>query len=148
MEHLANFINGRFIQPKSEEYIDVFEPATGQVYCKVPNSSLIDINDAFQSANVAFSSWSELTVTDRAQYLKNIAELLESQLDDFAEYESKDTGKPVTLAQMVDIPRAITNFRFFAEYGPTFEFISELNSDQSENKVIQAILINVTIKIN
>ena len=140
MEQLANFINGKFIQPKSEEYIDVFEPATGQVYSKVPNSSLADINVAFQAANAAFPGWSKLTVNDRSQYLHKIAALLESQLDDFADYESRDTGKPVTLAQSVDIPRAIANFRFFAEYGPTFKFDSELNSDQSKNRVVHAPL--------
>jgi aminomuconate-semialdehyde/2-hydroxymuconate-6-semialdehyde dehydrogenase len=140
MEQLANFINGKFIQPKSEEYIDVFEPATGQVYSKVPNSSSADINVAFQAANAAFPGWSELTVNDRSQYLHKIAALLESQLDDFADYESRDTGKPVTLAQSVDIPRAIANFRFFAEYGPTFKFDSELNSDQSKNRVVHAPL--------
>ena len=140
MEQLTNFINGKFMQPKTEEYLDVFEPATGQVYSKVPNSSSTDIDVAFQAANAAFPGWSELTVTDRSQYLHKIAELLEHQLDDFANYESRDTGKPVTLAQSVDIPRAIANFRFFAEYSPTFKFNSELNSDQSENRVVHAPL--------
>ncbi len=140
MEQLTNFINGKFMQPKTEEYLDVFEPATGQVYSKVPNSSSTDIDVAFQAANAAFPGWSELTVTDRSQYLHKIAELLEHQLDDFANYESRDTGKPVTLAQSVDIPRAIANFRFFGEYGPTFKFDSELNSDQSENRVVHAPL--------
>jgi len=140
MEQLTNFINGKFMQPKTEEYLDVFEPATGQVYSKVPNSSSTDIDVAFQAANAAFPGWSELTVTDRSQYLHKIAELLEHQLEDFSNYESRDTGKPVTLAQSVDIPRAIANLRFFAEYGPTFKFDSEINSDQSENRVVHAPL--------
>ena len=140
MEQLTNFINGKFMQPKTEEYLDVFEPATGQVYSKVPNSSSTDIDVAFQAAKAAFPGWSELTVTDRSQYLHKIAELLEHQLDDFANYESRDTGKPVKLAQSVDIPRAIANLQFFAEYGPTFKFDSEINSDQSENRVVHAPL--------
>ena len=140
MEQLANFINGRFIQPKSEEYIDVFAPATGQVYSKVPNSNSTDINIAFQAANSSFPGWAELTVTDRSKYLHKIAELLEHQLDDFADYESRDTGKPITLAKSVDMPRAIANFRFFAEYGQTFKFDSEINSAQSENRVVHAPL--------
>ena len=140
MEQLTNFINGKFMQPKTEEYLDVFEPATGQVYSKVPNSSSTDIDVAFQAANAAFPGWSELTVTDRSKYLHKIADLLEHQLDDFANYESRDTGKPVTLAQSVDIPRAIANFRFFGEYGPTFKFNSELNNDQSENRVVHTPL--------
>ena len=140
MEQLTNFINGKFMQPKTEEYLDVFEPATGQVYSKVPNSNSTDIDVAFQAANAAFPGWSELTVTDRSQYLHKIAELLEHQLDNFANYESRDTGKPVTLAQSVDIPRAIANFRFFADYSPTFKFDSEINSNQSENRVVHAPL--------
>ena len=140
MEQLTNFINGKFMQPKTEEYLDVFEPATGQVYSKVPNSSSTDIDVAFRAANAAFPGWSELTVTDRSKYLHKIADLLEHQLDDFANYESRDTGKPVTLAQSVDIPRAIANFRFFGEYGPTFKFNSELNNDQSENRVVHTPL--------
>ena len=67
MEQLANFINGKFIEPKSEGYIDVFEPATGQVYSKVPNSNSADINFAFQAANAALPGWSKLTVADRSQ---------------------------------------------------------------------------------
>ena len=55
MEQLANFINGKFIEPKSEGYIDVFEPATGQVYSKVPNSSSADINVAFKAATVSYT---------------------------------------------------------------------------------------------
>ena len=113
MEQLTNFINGKFIQPKSEEYIDVFEPATGQVYSKVPNSNADDITTAFQAAKDAFPDWSELPIKARSQYLNNIADLLESRQSDFAHYESKDTGKPVSLAETVDIPRAIENFRFF-----------------------------------
>jgi len=140
MEQLTNFINGKFMQPKTEKYLDVFEPATGQVYSKVPNSNSTDIDVAFQAANAAFPGWSELTVTDRSQYLHKISELLEHQLDDFANYESRDTGKPVTLEQSVDIPRAIANFRFFADYGPTFKFDSEINSNQSENRVVHAPL--------
>ena len=140
MEKLANFINGSFCQPKSKQYLDVFEPATGEVYSKVPNSSTDDITTAFQAAKDAFPDWSGLPIKSRSQYLNNIADLLESRQSDFAHYESKDTGKPVSLAETVDIPRAIANFRFFAEYGTTFKFDSELNSAQSENKVLHVPL--------
>ncbi len=140
MEKLYNFINGSFCQPMSKKYLDVFEPATGEAYSKVPDSNADDITTAFQSANDAFPDWSGLPIKARSEYLNNIADLLESRQSDFAHYESKDTGKPVSLAETVDIPRAIDNFRFFAEYGPTFKFHSELNSARSENKVVHAPL--------
>ena len=59
-----------------------------------------------------------MPVRDRAKYLFKIADLLEARLEEFARAESTDQGKPVWLAQSVDIPRAVTNFRQFAEAVP------------------------------
>ena len=59
-------------------------------------------------------SWSVTTAEFRAEIMMKIADLIQSRLDEFAEAESKDQGKPVLLAKTVDIPRACLNFRFFA----------------------------------
>ena len=140
MELLSNFINGDYVNPKSNNYLDVFEPATGQVYCQVPNSNGDDIHLAVNSAIDAFPEWSSLSLDERSLYLKTIAEMIESRLDEFAKYESKDTGKPISLAKSLDIPRAVSNFRFFAEYASQFEFESNINNDSSHNTVIRSPL--------
>ena len=140
MEVLSNFINGDYVNPKSNNYLDVFEPATGQVYCQVPNSNGDDIHLAVNSAIDAFPEWSSLSLDERSLYLKTIAEMIESRLDEFAKYESKDTGKPISLARSVDIPRAVSNFRFFAEYASQFEFEFNINNDSSHNTVIRSPL--------
>ena len=140
MEVLSNFINGDYVNPKSNNYLDVFEPATGQVYCQVPNSNGDDIHLAVNSAIDAFPEWSSLSLDERSLYLKTIAEMIESRLDEFAKYESRDTGKPISLARSVDIPRAVSNFRFFAEYASQFEFESNINNDSSHNTVIRSPL--------
>lgn len=140
MEKLYNFINGKFVAPNSNQYLEIFEPATGQTYAQVADSNSADIENAYESAQNAFGNWSSLSVKQRADYLNKIAEGLESRLDEFAEYESRDTGKPISLAKSVDIPRAVSNFRFFAEYGQEFNFESELNNDQSHNKIIRSAL--------
>ena len=140
MELLSNFINGDYVNPKSNNYLDVFEPATGQVYCQVPNSNGDDIHLAVNSAIDAFPEWSSLSLDERSLYLKTIAEMIESRLDEFAKYESRDTGKPISLARSVDIPRAVSNFRFFAEYASQFEFESNINNDSSHNTVIRSPL--------
>lgn len=140
MEVLSNFINGDYVNPKSNNYLDVFEPATGQVYCQVPNSNGDDIHLAVNSAIDAFPKWSSLSLDERSLYLKTIAEMIESRLDEFAKYESKDTGKPISLARSVDIPRAVSNFRFFAEYASQFEFEFNINNDSSHNTVIRSPL--------
>ena len=140
MELLSNFINGDYVNPKSNSYLDVFEPATGQVYCQVPNSNGDDIHLAVNSAIDAFPEWSSLSLHERSLYLKTIAEMIESRLDEFAKYESKDTGKPISLAKSLDIPRAVSNFRFFAEYASQFEFEFNINNDSSHNTVIRSPL--------
>jgi aminomuconate-semialdehyde/2-hydroxymuconate-6-semialdehyde dehydrogenase len=140
MELLSNFINGDYVNPKSNNYLDVFEPATGQVYCQVPNSNGDDIHLAVNSAIDAFPEWSSLSLHERSLYLKTIAEMIESRLDEFAKYESKDTGKPISLAKSLDIPRAVSNFRFFAEYASQFEFEFNINNDSSHNTVIRSPL--------
>ena len=140
MEVLSNFINGDYVNPKSNNYLDVFEPATGQVYCQVPNSNGDDIHLAVNSAIDAFPKWSSLSLDERSLYLKTIAEMIESRLDEFAKYESRDTGKPISLAKSLDIPRAVSNFRFFAEYASQFEFEFNINNDSSHNTVIRSPL--------
>ena len=140
MEQLYNFINGEYIPPSLNQYIDVFEPAVGKVYAQVSDSNSNDVEQAFRFAENAFADWSGLTIKERADFLNRIADEIESRLDEFAFYESKDTGKPITQARTVDIPRAIANFRFFSEYGYSFEFETKLTDDISNNKVLRSPL--------
>ena len=140
MEQLYNFINGEYIPPSLNQYIDVFEPAIGKVYAQVADSNSNDVEQAFRFAENAFADWSGLTIKERADFLNRIADEIESRLDEFAFYESKDTGKPITQARTVDVPRAIANFRFFSEYSYSFEFETKLKDDISKNKVLRSPL--------
>ncbi|XP_071833960.1 2-aminomuconic semialdehyde dehydrogenase-like [Apostichopus japonicus] len=109
---VQNFIGGEFIPAKT--HLDSFNPATGEVWAKIPDSGKEEIDLAVKSAKQAFPSWSSLSPDVRGQHLHKIADILESRLDEFAEIESRDQGKPVGLAKKVDIPRAVLNLRFFA----------------------------------
>jgi len=64
--------------------------------------------------------WSETPVEQRSSLLLRVADLLEAQLDEFADAESRDQGKPVWLARSLDIPRAVYNFRCFATAIPHY----------------------------
>ncbi|RKO86923.1 aldehyde dehydrogenase domain-containing protein [Blyttiomyces helicus] len=114
MKTLANFIDGKLVAPAEGIYIDSLNPATGEVNGKVPDSTAKDVNLAVEAANRAFPSWSKTTRAYRSALMIKVADLLEQKLEEFALEESKDQGKPVSLARTVDIPRAIYNFRFFA----------------------------------
>ena len=137
METLANFINGQFSDPNSGNYLDVFEPATGQVYAKVPDSNEDDINTAIEAAEKAFYDWSVTSSEERSGFLHKIADGIETRLDELAEYESRDTGKPLSLAKTVDIPRAVTNFRFFANLVLEHETEEILDGQGSVNRIIR-----------
>lgn len=114
MEKILNYIGGQFREPSSGAWLDNYEPSLGEVYSQVPNSNEKDVNDAIIAAAKAFPLWSKTPVVERAQFINRIAELIEKNLEKFAHAESRDNGKPFTLARDLDIPRSISNFRFFA----------------------------------
>jgi len=128
---IQNFINGKFENPISNNWIDNYCPANGEVYGQTPNSSKDDVEKAYQSASAAFSSWSKTTLEARSRILIKISELLEANLDRFAEAESKDNGKPINLAKAIDIPRAASNFRFFGNAITQFASESHESTGQS-----------------
>ncbi len=131
--NIKNYINGDFSLPISNEWIDNYNPSNGEIYGQIPNSSKDDVEQAYQSAKSAFPSWSKTTLEERSRILIKISELLEVNLDRFAEAESKDNGKPVSLAKMVDIPRAASNFRFFGN--AITQFASESHESVGQNAV-------------
>ncbi len=111
---IKNYINGSFQNPTSNQWIDNINPSNGEVYGQIPNSNKIDVEQAYLAAKSSFPKWSQTSLEQRSKTLLTIADLLESNLDLFAKAESKDNGKPLELAKTIDIPRAASNFRFFA----------------------------------
>ena len=137
MEQIINYINGKLIQSNSNEYLNVEDPSIGKFFIKVPDSNIEDLSLAVKSAKNSFHTWSSLSIEDRSKYLHNIADYIQDNINAFAEAESLDTGKPISLAKNLDIPRAISNFRFFADYAKNFEFNFSLNSENSTNLINQ-----------
>jgi aminomuconate-semialdehyde/2-hydroxymuconate-6-semialdehyde dehydrogenase len=111
---LENYIGGELLAPASGEYLDNFNPATGEVYSLIPDSDERDVEKAVEAAKKAFPVWSKMSAEARHDVLMKIVRLIERDLDSLAEAESVDNGKPKSLAKAVDIPRAISNFKFYA----------------------------------
>ncbi|HMD00687.1 MAG TPA: aldehyde dehydrogenase family protein, partial [Ferruginibacter sp.] len=112
--HLENYIGGNFIGPLSGQFIDNVNPATGEVYGQVPDSNDKDINAAVKAAKKALPEWMVTPLETRFTILNKIAELIDENLDVLALTETIDNGKPLWLSKRMDIPRASSNFRFFA----------------------------------
>jgi aminomuconate-semialdehyde/2-hydroxymuconate-6-semialdehyde dehydrogenase len=113
MEKLLNYINGQLVEPASKNYLDNYHPATGKVYSLIPDSDAADVQKAVEAAKTAFPKWSATPASERSKIMFKIASLIHRDLEIFAQAESKDNGKPVNLARILDIPRAIENFEFF-----------------------------------
>jgi aminomuconate-semialdehyde/2-hydroxymuconate-6-semialdehyde dehydrogenase len=111
---IQNYINGQFVNPIQGKYLDNFNPAIGEVYGQIPNSTKEDVEKAYEAAAKAFPSWSSSTLEERSKIISKIADLILEKLAVLAAAESKDNGKPIALAKQVDIPRAASNFQFFA----------------------------------
>lgn len=125
MEKILNFIGGEFIPPANKRWFDKEDPARGVVFTQVPDSDAADVQSAVTAAQQAFPAWSKTPAAQRAALLQKLAQLIHIHLAELAEAESRDTGKPITLANTLDIPRAQANFEFFASaimqfHGETF----------------------------
>ena len=133
MTKIQNFINGKYVNPISNNWMDNYCPTNGEVYGQIPNSSKEDIEVAYKAAKKAFPEWAQTTLDERSRIIIKISELLEYNLQRFAEAESKDNGKPESLAKSVDIPRAASNFRFFGN--AITQFASESHESVGQDAI-------------
>lgn len=114
MNKLLNYIAGTWKEPSNGLWLDNPEPATGEIFSRIPDSGEQDIQMAVESAKKAFPIWSGMSVEERSRIMLNIAQGMKDAFDSLAEAESKDQGKPLSLSRVMDIPRAIQNIEFFA----------------------------------
>ena len=132
MDDLRNYIGGQFLTHSGGQWMDNPEPATGSHICRIPLSDASDVDAAVDAARVAQPAWGALSHSERADWLDRIADALEARYEEIAALESRDTGKPISLARTVDAHRSVSNFRFFAgilreHEGDVFEMASATN---------------------
>jgi aminomuconate-semialdehyde/2-hydroxymuconate-6-semialdehyde dehydrogenase len=112
---LQNYIGGCFRPPVSGHWIDNLDPARNRRLVQVPRSTADDVKQAASAAAAALQGpWRDFDDHQRAAFLDRLANKIEDRIELFARLESLDTGKPISLARTLDLPRAIANFRFFA----------------------------------
>src|SRR6185312_7732745 len=103
---LANLIDGRLQAPLHDGWLDVHEPATAGVFAQCPDSDAADVDAAIAAASRAAPGWAATPIDRRSRLLHRLADLVEARLEEFAVLESRDSGKPLSLARRLDIPRA------------------------------------------
>src|ERR1035437_8506619 len=114
MDTIENYIGGTLVKPAYENYLDNVNPATSEVYSQAPDSDDRDVHLAVEAAKAAFPVWSTMPAEERHDSMMRLVGLIERDLESLAEAESIDNGKPVSLARTVDIPRSVSNIKFYA----------------------------------
>lgn len=125
MNKILNFIGGKLVPPVNDSFLENINPATGQCYSFVPDSDEADVAAAVLAAEKALPAWSQTPASIRSEFLNKISNKILENLDKLAMAESIDNGKPLSLCKSLDIPRAASNFKYFAEaltqfHGKTF----------------------------
>ena len=111
---IRNFINGQYVSANADSSFDVIDPSTEQAYASSPVSGAADVDAAFSAAAAAFEEWGETTPAERQLALFRIADAMEARAEEFADLESKDTGKPRASLVEDEILLSVDQIRFFA----------------------------------
>ena len=137
MIHIENYINGQLIKPTLNQYIDNIDPSRGVVYSQIPSSTKEDVELAVNASKSAFKIWSNMPKEERSNIMLKVADLIEERMDEFVAAESLDNGKPESLARAVDIPRAVSNLKFFA---------TAILHYASESHYMEGLGVNYTVR--
>jgi aminomuconate-semialdehyde/2-hydroxymuconate-6-semialdehyde dehydrogenase len=122
LKKIEHFIGGKFQAGSGKETFESINPATGKAHATVALGTADDIDAAVKAARHAFEKgpWPRMSVRERCNILRKIADLILARREEFAIAESIDTGKPISESFDGDIPRSAFNFQFFADFAPSY----------------------------
>jgi phenylacetaldehyde dehydrogenase len=128
--HVASFIterrkmliNGKWVEAASGNTFPTYNPATGDVLANIAEGDQADIDAAVKAARAAFNGpWRKMTASQRGKLIWKLGDLIDQHLEEFAELESLDNGKPLTVARAADVPLAAELFRYMAGWATKIE---------------------------
>src|SRR5271170_1223577 len=116
-------IDGKWVDAASGKTFASYNPATGEVLAQVAEGDREDIDRAVQAARAAFETgpWSRLSPAARGKMIWKLADLIEKHLEEFAQLESLDNGKPLAIARVADLPLTIETMRYYAGWATKIE---------------------------
>jgi len=128
-----NFINGTYCHPVEDGWIENVNPADGTSLGRIADSTEKDVEQAVIAASNAQTQWGESTLEQRSRILSKIGDLIEENIESLAIAECEDSGKPISRALAIEIPRAASNFHFFAN--AITQFSSESHESVGQNAI-------------
>jgi phenylacetaldehyde dehydrogenase len=117
------FIDGRLVDAKSNRTFKTINPATGETLATVAEGDAADIDVAVKAARRAFDTgpWARMTPSERGRIIWRIGDLITEHLEEFAQLETLDNGKPLSVARAADVPLAAEMFRYMAGWATKIE---------------------------
>jgi len=108
-------INNEWVEASGSDPIPTLDPATGETLGYIQSATEADVDTAVKAARTAFKSgeWASMTPAARGKLLWKMAELIEANIDELAELETLDQGKPLYVGRWAEIPGAAEQFRYF-----------------------------------
>ena len=110
----GHFIDGKYVTPKSKQYIDTISPSTEKILSSISIGNQQDVDYAVASAKEGLKKWSKTNPSERAKYLFKLARLIQERSREFAVLESLDGGKPIKESRDFDLPQVAQNFFYYA----------------------------------
>ncbi len=116
-------IDGKWVEAASGKTLTTYDPATEEPLAEVPAGEKEDVDRAVRAARRAFESgpWRRMTPSERGRALWKLADLIEARTEEFAQLETLDNGKPLTVARVADIPLVVDHFRYYAGWATKVE---------------------------
>jgi len=116
-------IGGQWVGAQSGKNFETRNPATGEVLAQVAEGGRVEIDQAVAAARKAFETgpWPDVSPAERGRLLWRLADLIEQNLEELAELETLDNGKPLLFSRLVDVPSAVGFFRYMAGWATKVE---------------------------
>jgi phenylacetaldehyde dehydrogenase len=116
-------IDGKWVAAASGATFTTYDPATEEPLAEVPAGDKEDVDRAVRAARRAFESgpWRRMTPSERGRAIWKLADLIEQHLEEFAQLETLDNGKPLKVARAADIPLVVDHFRYYAGWATKVE---------------------------
>jgi phenylacetaldehyde dehydrogenase len=116
-------IGGQWVDAVSGKTFETYNPATGEVLAHVAEADAADVDRAVKAARQAFESgpWPEMSPSKRGRLLWKLGDLIQQNLEELAELETLDNGKPIFFSRLVDVPSAAESFRYMAGWATKVE---------------------------
>ena len=117
------FIDGKWVAAASGKTFPSYNPATGEILAQIAEGDREDINRAVKAARKAFESdaWADMPASQRGRLIWKLGDLIEEHLEEFAQLESLDNGKPLSVARVADVPLAADLFHYMAGWATKIE---------------------------